>query len=76
MQIKFDPEYCGLSSITMLVTIEEYKSNEKIQNSMYLDLKMDPIYDYLRDDPRFQELIAKYKELYDENLRKYGDIDI
>ena len=29
MQIKFDPEYCGLSSITMLVTIEEYKSNEK-----------------------------------------------
>ncbi len=30
----------------------------------------------IRSDPRFQEILAKHKELYEENLAKYGDLDI
>lgn len=31
-------------------------------------------YDSLRDDPRFQEIVKKEKEKYEEKLRKYGDL--
>jgi TolB-like protein/Tfp pilus assembly protein PilF len=44
--------------------------------SQYYFLKNNPFYENLRSDPRFQEILAKHKELYEENLRKYGDIDI
>jgi len=41
--------------------------------SIYLWLLNDPIYNDLRDDPRFQEIFARHKILYDENLEKYKD---
>jgi len=44
--------------------------------SWYFRLTKDPIYDNIRDDPRFQELVKIHKRRYEENLRKYGDIDI
>jgi hypothetical protein len=39
-----------------------------LSNSLY--------FNNIRSDPRFQEILAQHKELYEENLRKYGDIDI
>jgi len=48
----------------------------QIEESRYIELKMNPLLDSLRSDPRFQEILAKHKELYEENLEKYGDVDI
>ncbi len=33
-----------------------------------------PFYDNLRDDPRFQEIVRKEKNKYEEKLEKYGDL--
>jgi len=37
----------------------------------YLNL---PYYKILHNDSRFQAILSKHKQLYEENLRKYGDI--
>jgi len=42
----------------------------------YLYLKLHPRFDFLRSDPRFQKILTQRKEQYEENLAKYGDIDI
>jgi hypothetical protein len=42
----------------------------------YIYLKNHPFYDKVRSDPRFQEILAKHNKIYEENLEKYGDIDI
>ena len=47
-----------------------------ITRSRYLTYLNHPHYKILHNDPRFQELLAKHKELYEENLKKYGDIDL
>ncbi len=33
-----------------------------------------PAYENLRDDPRFQEILRKEKEKYDQKIKKYGNI--
>ncbi len=53
--------------------LEQHKINN---SSKYLFLNNFTFYDNLRSDPRFQEILAKHKEIYEENLEKYGDIDI
>ena len=45
------------------------------QRSKYLQLSHLLWFDNLRSDPRFQEILAKHKELYEKNLAKYGDIE-
>jgi len=40
----------------------------------YLRLKNNPLYDNLRDDPRFAKVLKKAKKLYEDLLRKYGDL--
>jgi adenylate cyclase len=55
---------------------EDFERLKQSQRSQYHWLINDPRYDFLRSDSRFQEILAKHKELYEENLRKYGDIDI
>ncbi len=40
----------------------------------YLYLINNPFYDSLRGDPRFEEIEKKEKKIYDEYLKKYGDI--
>jgi hypothetical protein len=54
--------------------LSELLLNRKI--SRYDFLKSNPSFETVRSDPRFQEILAKHKELYEENLEKYGDIDI
>jgi hypothetical protein len=49
---------------------EEYNNREQ---SRYLHYLYNPKYNFLRADPRFQEILAKHKKLYDENLKKYGE---
>jgi TolB-like protein/Tfp pilus assembly protein PilF len=40
----------------------------------YQDLIHNPFYDKLRDDARFEKLVAREKTLYDEALRKYAGL--
>ena len=37
-------------------------------------MKTSPYFDNLRDDPRFVALLEKQKNMYEENLKKFGDI--
>jgi TolB-like protein/Tfp pilus assembly protein PilF len=55
---------------------EDFEILKKSEGSRYLWLKNQPLCDFLRSDPRFQEILATHKEIYEENLAKYGDIDI
>jgi TolB-like protein/lipoprotein NlpI len=49
---------------------------KKYIHNEYFYLTNYRFFDNIRSDPRFQEILAKHKELYEENLEKYGDIDI
>jgi hypothetical protein len=46
------------------------------ERSMFLWLKNSPIFNFLRSDPRFQEIVTKHKELYEANLHRYGDVEL
>lgn len=53
------------------------KAFELLDNNIenrYLRLLNNPLYDNLRDDPRFATVLKKAKDLYEERLRKYGDL--
>jgi TolB-like protein/serine/threonine protein kinase/Tfp pilus assembly protein PilF len=57
--------------------VPQWSENRLIQkSSRYYFLKNHPFYDNIRTDPRFQEILTKHKKIYEENLSKYGDIDI
>ena len=43
-------------------------------NYSYLDLLHNPFLDKLRDDPRFREIVAAQKKVYDGLVKKYGDL--
>ena len=59
------------------ILIRRFEIPIAIGESMsYHSLNNHSFWDNIRDDPRFQQLLAKYKERYEENLKKYGDIDI
>jgi tetratricopeptide (TPR) repeat protein len=55
---------------------EDFERKKKLEESWYLRLKNHQLYDFLHSDPRFQKMLAKHKEIYEENLEKYWDIDI
>jgi tetratricopeptide (TPR) repeat protein len=59
-------------SLQSIINITE--NSLKRKTSYYTGLTNWPIYDFLRDDPRFQEILARHKQVYDENLQKYGDL--
>jgi tetratricopeptide (TPR) repeat protein len=55
----------------------EWSERQLLQKfSRYYFLKNHPYYENIRSDSRFQEIVAKHKKLYEENLAKYGDVDI
>jgi TolB-like protein/Tfp pilus assembly protein PilF len=43
-------------------------------NYSYLDLINNPFLDKLRDDPRFREIVAAQKKVYDGLVKQYGDL--
>ncbi len=47
----------------------------RMEESRYIELAVNPLLKNLRANPRFQEILANHKKLYDENLKKYGKID-
>ena len=55
---------------------DKFELDTKLDYSRYIWLNKNPINYFLHSDPRFQEILAKHKEIYEENLAKYGDIDI
>jgi TolB-like protein/Tfp pilus assembly protein PilF len=46
----------------------------KSRGYLYQDLLHNRFYDTLRDDPRFQSILAAQKALYEERLKKYGNL--
>jgi TolB-like protein/Tfp pilus assembly protein PilF len=66
----------GMKDEAISLLYKYYEQNKESKRSWYLYYKYNPFYDNLRSDPRFQEILAKSKKLYEENLAKYGDIDI
>ena len=44
--------------------------------SACLQLKNNIFLKDIRNDPRFQKMMPEHKALYDEYVKKYGDIDI
>ena len=76
---KLGPEVCALLDMkeeAVSILIERCERQFKMRFSMYYTLKTNPCYANIRDDLRFQEILTKHKKLYEENLQKYGDIDI
>jgi serine/threonine protein kinase len=80
-------EYCPDGNLTMFLLLKmadetidffnkKYKRDRKPDWSIYLELSNVHSYDFLRSDPRFQEILEKEKKIYDELLDKYPDIDI
>ena len=55
---------------------ENFERNKESQASLYLQLIKFPLFEFLKSNPYFQEIVVKHKKLYDENLKKYRDIDI
>ena len=41
---------------------------------LYLLLSNNPLYSNLRSDPRFQDIIKSQKQIYEERLKKYGNL--
>jgi len=54
---------------------KRFEYHRKNQMSRYLVLRYHPLLDNIRSDPRFQEILTNHKEIYEENLEKYGDIE-
>ena len=51
--------------------LERIKEN---QESWYEYLIYSPMCEFLLSDPRFQDIVSKHKKIYEENLKKYGDL--
>jgi TolB-like protein/Tfp pilus assembly protein PilF len=65
----------GMDEDLFRVLNKGYQEAYERKRSSYLGLKNNPLYKSLQSDPRFQEILAKHKEIYEENLKKYGNID-
>jgi hypothetical protein len=63
-------------AIELIIKGEKDYSSRGISRSRYFKYLNLPYYKILHNDPRFQKILAKHKELYEENLLKYGDLNI
>jgi tetratricopeptide (TPR) repeat protein len=64
----------GMKEEALTSLMEESKGLLDDDGSLYYSLLNTPMYDDFRDDPRFQKILAEHKKLYEENLKKYGDL--
>jgi len=56
--------------------VKDSERKKKLGVSYYLGYKKNHQFDFLRTDSRFQQILAEHKKLYEENLRKYGDLKV
>ena len=52
----------------------ELKKDYEHHDCSYISLLNSPFYDSLRDDTRFQEIMKKAKQKYEERLKKFADL--
>jgi tetratricopeptide (TPR) repeat protein len=62
-------------AIETIIEDEKDRSSKGVRRSRYWIYLNYPCYKILHNNPRFRKIVAKHKELYEENLRKYRDID-
>ena len=68
--------YCYLGMNEQAVgLLKVYYDQQRLERkrSAYLQLKNNTFLDSVRNDPRFQAILAEHKELYYEYLKKYGE---
>jgi tetratricopeptide (TPR) repeat protein len=68
----------GIKDKTLIILQKKTEIDQERKSSYYSPLKNLMIFDHfdhLRHDPRFQDILKKHKEIYEENLAKYGDIE-
>ena len=53
---------------------DEMKKNYEHHDCSYISLLNSPFYDSLRDDSRFQEILKKAKQKYEDRLNRFGDL--
>ncbi len=53
---------------------DEMKKDYEHHDCSYISLLNSPFYDSLRDDTRFQEILKKAKQKYEERLKKFADL--
>ena len=46
----------------------------KSREYLYVNLLQNPFFNNLRNDPKFQSILAKQKELYEERVKRYTDL--
>ncbi|MCJ7524635.1 MAG: protein kinase, partial [Candidatus Aminicenantes bacterium] len=64
----------GMKDESIQALKDFYGKHSVSNNFSYLDLLHNPFLDPLRNDPRFKEIVKEQKAIYDERLRKYGDL--
>jgi len=74
LQYQSSAGYALLGLKEEVLAIMQEELNQNMDAYGYLYLINNPLYDNLRDDPRFQKIVADAKEIYEERLRKYGDL--
>jgi len=60
----------------LLYLSERLERIKKSKKPYYLSLKNNSMLDFIRVDPRFQEILATHKKIYEENLVKYQDPEL
>ena len=53
---------------------EEIRGRKKFPHIYYFHLLNNPLFDNLRGDSRFKSIVKREKKLYEEDLKKYGDL--
>jgi serine/threonine protein kinase len=67
-------DHFGMNDEFIQYLQEDFERLKKREESWYLWLKNAALFDNLRSDPHFQEILEKHKQLYEANLKKYGDL--
>jgi len=54
---------------------QEIRSKVSFPHIYYYHLLNNPLYDNMREDSRFKKIVKREKKLYEQHLKKYGDLE-